>query len=107
MSDVTVTEFAEVLRVPVEKLLVQLDEAGIKVAGADTASTGPGKAVEEIRLLVPRNLSARLKRLSVEFVRCYAVLEIRLIRQRKIEVPQPQRFEDTGVAQILPRPDVA
>jgi len=35
MSDVTVTEFAEVLRVPVERLLVQLDEAGIKVAGAD------------------------------------------------------------------------
>jgi len=39
MSDVTVTEFAEVLSVPVEKLLVQLDEAGIKVAGAnDTIS---------------------------------------------------------------------
>jgi len=35
MSDVTVTEFAEVLRVPVEKLLVQLDEAGIEVGGAD------------------------------------------------------------------------
>ncbi len=34
MSDVTVTEFAEVLSVPVEKLLMQLDEAGIKVAGA-------------------------------------------------------------------------
>ena len=32
MSDVTVTEFAEVLRVPVEKLLVQLDEAGIPTA---------------------------------------------------------------------------
>ena len=35
MSDVTVTEFAEVLSVPVERLLVQLDEAGIEVAGAD------------------------------------------------------------------------
>ena len=35
MSNVTVTEFAGVLRVPVEKLLVQLDEAGIKVEGAD------------------------------------------------------------------------
>jgi translation initiation factor IF-2 len=32
---VTVTQFAEVLKVPVEKLLVQLGEAGIKVGGAD------------------------------------------------------------------------
>jgi translation initiation factor IF-2 len=35
MSEVTVAQFAEVLKVPVEKLLVQLDEAGIKVAGAN------------------------------------------------------------------------
>ena len=34
MSDVTVTQFAEVLKVPVDKLLSQLDEAGIKVDGA-------------------------------------------------------------------------
>ncbi len=39
MANVTVTEFAEVLKVPVERLLAQLDEAGIKVAGAqDTIS---------------------------------------------------------------------
>src|SRR5690606_40530045 len=35
MAEVTVAEFAEVLKVPVERLLVQLDEAGIKVKGAD------------------------------------------------------------------------
>lgn len=35
MSNVTVTEFAGVLKVPVEKLLVQLGEAGIKVEGVD------------------------------------------------------------------------
>src|SRR5690606_6236644 len=35
MAEVTVTEFAEVLKVPVERLLVQLDEAGIKVSGAE------------------------------------------------------------------------
>src|SRR6056300_397873 len=35
MADVTVTQFAEVLKVPVEKLLSQLDEAGIKVDGSD------------------------------------------------------------------------
>jgi translation initiation factor IF-2 len=35
MAEVTVTQFAEVLKVPVEKLLAQLEEAGIKVAGPD------------------------------------------------------------------------
>jgi translation initiation factor IF-2 len=35
MADVTVSQFAEVLKVPVDRLLTQLDEAGIKVSGAD------------------------------------------------------------------------
>ncbi len=35
MADVTVAQFAEVLKVPVDKLLTQLDEAGIKVKGSD------------------------------------------------------------------------
>ena len=35
MADVTVAQFAEVLKVPVEKLLSQLDEAGIKVDGSE------------------------------------------------------------------------
>ena len=35
MAEVTVSEFAKVLKVPVDRLLVQLDEAGIKVAGAE------------------------------------------------------------------------
>jgi translation initiation factor IF-2 len=35
MAEVTVTQFAEALKVPVERLLVQLGEAGIKVGGAD------------------------------------------------------------------------
>jgi translation initiation factor IF-2 len=39
MADVTVEQFASVLKVPVERLLSQLDEAGIKVKGsADTIS---------------------------------------------------------------------
>src|SRR5262245_27061796 len=39
MADVTVSQFAEVLKVPVERLLTQLDEAGIQVSGAnDTIS---------------------------------------------------------------------
>jgi translation initiation factor IF-2 len=43
MSDVTVSQFAEVLKVPVEKLLTQLDEAGIKVAGAHDTITEEAK----------------------------------------------------------------
>jgi translation initiation factor IF-2 len=35
MADVTVSQFAEVLKVPVDRLLTQLDEAGIKVTGAN------------------------------------------------------------------------
>jgi len=35
MADVTVAQFAEVLKVPVEKLISQLDEAGIQVSGSD------------------------------------------------------------------------
>jgi translation initiation factor IF-2 len=35
MADVTVAQFAEVLKVPVEKLLTQLEEAGIDVSGSD------------------------------------------------------------------------
>jgi translation initiation factor IF-2 len=35
MADVTVSQFAEVLKVPVEKLLVQLEQAGITVGGAN------------------------------------------------------------------------
>ena len=35
MAEVTVSQFAEVLKVPVERLITQLDEAGIKVSGAD------------------------------------------------------------------------
>jgi translation initiation factor IF-2 len=35
MAEVTVSKFAEVLKVPVDRLLVQLDQAGIKVDGPD------------------------------------------------------------------------
>jgi translation initiation factor IF-2 len=44
MSDVTVAQFAEVLKVPVDKLLKQLDEAGIRVAGADARISDEAKS---------------------------------------------------------------
>ncbi len=43
MADVTVTQFAEVLKVPVEKLLSQLDEAGIEVTGAEDTISDDAK----------------------------------------------------------------
>jgi translation initiation factor IF-2 len=43
MADVTVSQFAEVLKVPVERLLTQLDEAGIRVSGADATITDDAK----------------------------------------------------------------
>jgi translation initiation factor IF-2 len=43
MADVTVTQFAEVLKVPVERLLAQLDEAGIRVSGADDTISDEAK----------------------------------------------------------------
>jgi translation initiation factor IF-2 len=43
MAEVTVAQFAEVLKVPVEKLLTQLDEAGIKVSGSDTTISDEAK----------------------------------------------------------------
>ena len=43
MSDVTVAQFAEVLKVPVERLLAQLTEAGIGVSGADAVISEDAK----------------------------------------------------------------
>jgi translation initiation factor IF-2 len=43
MAEVTVSQFAEVLKVPVDKLLTQLDEAGIKVNGADDVISDEAK----------------------------------------------------------------
>jgi translation initiation factor IF-2 len=43
MPDVTVAQFAEVLKVPVERLLAQLDQAGITVAGADATISDDAK----------------------------------------------------------------
>jgi len=43
MANVTVVQFAEVLKVPVDKLLTQLDEAGIKVSGSDDTISDDAK----------------------------------------------------------------
>ena len=43
MADVTVAQFAEVLKVPVERLLTQLGEAGISVSGADATISDEAK----------------------------------------------------------------
>ncbi|MBC7983607.1 MAG: translation initiation factor IF-2 [Candidatus Obscuribacterales bacterium] len=43
MADVTVTQFADALKVPVDRLLTQLDEAGIKVQGAEDTISDEAK----------------------------------------------------------------
>ena len=43
MADVTVSQFAEVLKVPVDRLLVQLDQAGIKVEGPNARISDDAK----------------------------------------------------------------
>jgi translation initiation factor IF-2 len=74
MSDVTVSQFAEVLKVPVDKLLKQLDEAGIRVAGADDRISDEaktellshlrrahGRAAEEVATAGPRKITLKRK----------------------------------------------
>jgi translation initiation factor IF-2 len=46
VAEVTVSQFADVLKVPVEKLLSQLENAGIKVAGSED------KISEDAKLLL-------------------------------------------------------
>ena len=43
MADVTVAQFADVLKVPVDRLLVQLEQAGITVAGAEAKISDEAK----------------------------------------------------------------
>jgi len=43
MADVTVAQFAEVLKVPVDRLLTQLDQAGITVGGAEDTISDEAK----------------------------------------------------------------
>jgi translation initiation factor IF-2 len=43
MADVTVAQFADVLKVPVDRLLTQLEEAGIQVAGAEDTISDEAK----------------------------------------------------------------
>ena len=43
MAEVTISQFAEVLKVPVDRLLAQLDQAGIKVSGPDARISDDAK----------------------------------------------------------------
>ena len=57
MADVTVAQFADVLKVSVEKLITQLDEAGITVASSDDTISEDaklellGKQTERVNLV--------------------------------------------------------
>ena len=43
MTDVTIKQFATVVGIPVDRLLVQFEEAGIKISGANTTITDKQK----------------------------------------------------------------
>jgi translation initiation factor IF-2 len=43
MADVTVAQFADVLKVPVDRLLSQLEEAGIRVKGSEDTISDEAK----------------------------------------------------------------
>jgi translation initiation factor IF-2 len=77
MADVTVAQFAEVLKVPVEKLLVQLEQAGIKVGGAQDVISDEaklellthlrrshGQAAEDASSSAPRKITLQRKQQS-------------------------------------------
>src|SRR5579863_896994 len=53
MAEVSVSQFAEVLKVPVDRLLVQLDQAGIKVSGPDARISDDAKL--ELLTHLPRS----------------------------------------------------
>ncbi|MGH8171078.1 MAG: translation initiation factor IF-2, partial [Steroidobacteraceae bacterium] len=73
MAEVTVSQFAEVLKVPVDRLLVQLDQAGIKVNGPDDRISDDAKlellthlrrshgGVESERDAAPRRITLKRK----------------------------------------------
>ena len=72
MAEVTVSQFAEVLKVPVDRLLVQLDQAGIKVNGPDDHISDDAKlellthlrrshGAESERDAAPRRITLRRK----------------------------------------------
>ncbi|MFZ9709198.1 MAG: translation initiation factor IF-2 [Steroidobacteraceae bacterium] len=77
MADVTVAQFAEVLKVPVDKLLQQLEQAGITVKGADDLISDEaklellthlrrshGQAPEETTAAAPRKITLQRKKQS-------------------------------------------
>ena len=77
MADVTVAQFAEVLKVPVDKLLVQLEQAGIRVGGpGDTISDeaklellthlrrSHGQGAEDASAGAPRKITLQRKQQS-------------------------------------------
>jgi hypothetical protein len=60
MAEVTVAQFADVLKVPVEKLITQLDEAGIKVSGSDDTISEDAKLelLTHLRQGMPRRAAS-------------------------------------------------
>jgi translation initiation factor IF-2 len=80
MADVTVAQFAEVLKVPVEKLLVQLDQAGIKVNGPED------RISDEAKLELLSHLRRSHGQSGEEAVAATAPRKITLQRKQQSEI---------------------
>src|SRR5260221_631550 len=98
MADVTVSQFAEALKVPVDKLLTQLDQAGISVAGPEGVisedaklellthlrrshgSGAPGSGSAPARITLKRKTQSELKLASTRGRASTVNVEVRVKR---------------------------
>jgi len=105
MSDVTVAQFAEVLKVPVEKLLKQFEEAGIAVGGADATITDDqkgellsflrrshGRTEEETASAGPRKITLKRKTQSEIKVNAAVVGHLQLFVHVKLYIQEQRVF---------------
>ncbi|HET7811216.1 MAG TPA: translation initiation factor IF-2 [Steroidobacteraceae bacterium] len=84
MSDVTVAQFAEVLKVPVDRLLVQLESAGIQVAGPQALISDEAK----LELLTHLRRSHGVSEPSSKSAGAAAPRKITLARKTQSELKQ-------------------
>src|SRR5271166_2338621 len=110
MADVTVAQFAEVLKVPVDRLLQQLDQAGIKVDGAEDMISEDAKhelltlrrkSQSELKLASPQG-RARTVNVEVRSKRTYVKREVLedQARHQQEEIERQRETEEQAKAAL-------
>jgi len=118
MADVTVAQFADVLKVPVDRLLVQLEQAGITVSGADdkisdeakmellthlrrSHGSGTDSATAPSKITLKRKQQSELKLASVQGRARTVSVEVRSTRSYvKRDVIQKQALAQQEQAEL-------